>query len=119
VPTALSCPAPHLDEAAQVAQPADGRAVRAGEELEEELALILRELAHHLPQPLNHAVLCGRARGSSAELSSEGRRICTGKLSQHLQLQPVAAAWAGILVLVGRPQAGWKCLRAELRWLTW
>lgn len=52
----------HLDDAAQVAQPADGRAVGAGEELEEELALLLRQLAHHLPQPLHHAVLCGRER---------------------------------------------------------
>ena len=57
----------HLDDAAQVAQPADGRAVRAGEELEEELALLPRQLAHHLPQPLHHAVLCGRRWGRAGK----------------------------------------------------
>ena len=42
-----------LDHAAQVAQAADGRAVRAREELEEAAALLVVEFVDDLPQPLD------------------------------------------------------------------
>ena len=70
----------HLDDAAQVGQAANGCAVRAGEELEEQLALVAIKLVDHLPQPLHHL-----QQASSGGTALAG--ISAGKLQAHMLLQ--------------------------------
>ena len=95
-------PPPHLDEAAQVAEPADGCAVGACEELEEQLALLGSQLVHHLPQPLDHAVLC-RGRGGG-QAGGPGRKGTTVRTARQGAGQSKTAASAGSPTALGDAQ---------------